>query len=153
METCADDPYDRGDANVSHNPLLYQQNMASRAEPSTSAFMEEVQRYECIYNKFSKDYKNKQVRENCWTKLAEKFGYTAEEAERRYKNLRTSYGRYLKKLKNVPSGSGRDAIPTPGEFANLSWLDPYISHRSTSSNFSVVESNDYTNQSLKTPSR
>ena len=31
-----------------------------------SLFMEEVQKYESLYNKFSKDYKNKYLKVNIW---------------------------------------------------------------------------------------
>ena len=44
--------------------------------------MEELQRYECLCNKFSKDYKTKEVRDNFWTALGEKFKITAEEADK-----------------------------------------------------------------------
>lgn len=37
---------------------------AENAELNTSLFMEEVQKYPAIYNKFSKDYKNKFIRMN-----------------------------------------------------------------------------------------
>eukprot|EP00112_Aurelia_sp_Birch-Aquarium-sp1_P003159 Seg1353.6 transcript_id=Seg1353.6/GoldUCD/mRNA.D3Y31 product="hypothetical protein" protein_id=Seg1353.6/GoldUCD/D3Y31 len=75
-------------------------------------------------------YKNKFVRLNCWRKIGEKFGIEPAEAEKKYKNVRTVYGRYLKKGKSVPSGSGRDAVqPPPAEFANLEWLGTYISQR------------------------
>ena len=92
-----------------------------------------MQRYECIYGKFSKDCKNKYIRLNSWKAIGEKFGLDAPEAERRYKNCRTSYGRYLKKRKSVPSGSGRNAVPTPAEFANLEWLNNRINHRAETS--------------------
>ena len=75
--------------------------------------MEEIQRYEWLYNKFSKDYKNRRTRENAWETIGQKFVLTAEEAEKKYKNIRTSYTRYLKKVKSVPSGSGREYRPNP----------------------------------------
>lgn len=68
-----------------------------------------------------------------------------------FKNIRTAYGRYLKRVKCIPSGSGRDAVPAPTEFANLGWLDRHIHHRSIVGNFesenlhpniSSVEEND-----------
>ena len=58
--------------------------------------------------------------------MGEKFGLDAPEAERRYKNCHTSCGRYLKKRKSVSSGSGRNAVPLPAEFANLEWLNNHI---------------------------
>ena len=102
--------------------------MASAA-PSvpTAAFMEEVQKYNCIYNKYSKDFKNKFIKINCWKKIGEKFCISPEEAEKKYKYIRTGYGRWLKRKKSVPSGSGRDAVPRPPpEYENLGWLADHI---------------------------
>lgn len=39
----------------------------------------EVQKYPAIYNKFSKDYKNKFIRMNIWKAIGEKFGLDAAE--------------------------------------------------------------------------
>ena len=47
---------------------------------------------------------------------------SAADAEKKILNVRTGYGRYLKKVKAIPSGSGRDAVPTPKDFAGLEWL-------------------------------
>ena len=84
METIACDSYDKCNKNVSQNaPLVF--NMAAEVESdvecSVASFMEELQRYKCLYNKFSKDYKKKQVRDNCWLALGKKFNMTAEEAD------------------------------------------------------------------------
>ena len=54
--------------------------------------MEDVQRYECLYDKFSKDYKNRQVRAE--TNVAVK------QAEGKYKNIPTRNGRFLRKTKS-----------------------------------------------------
>ena len=111
-------------------------------ECSVASFMEELQRYKSLYSKFSKDYKNKQVRDNCWLALGKKFNMTAEEAEKKYKSIRSSYGRWLRKVKKIPSGSGRDAVPFAGDYANLGWLEQHISHRTRSSNFNRADSDD-----------
>ena len=84
--------------------------------PPITPFIEEIQKYE--------------------------FGLTSEDAEKKYKNIRTSYVRYLKGLKNVPSGSGRDAVPKAEEFANLEWLDQHIRHRKSTTNLPNHESDD-----------
>ena len=90
----------------------------------------------CLYNKYSRDIKNKFKKHNCWVEIAAKFDITPEAAEKRFKNIRTAYGRYLKKKRNVPSGSGRDAVPRiPKEFENFEWLSTIINHRKTTSNF------------------
>jgi len=99
---------------------------------SNEEFMEEVARYECVYHRNSKDFKDKNKKANCWKKIGEKFNLSAEKAEVKYRNIRTAYGRYLKRLKTVPSGSGRDAVPR--KFQNLEWLNPHIAHRPSSTN-------------------
>ena len=65
--------------------------------------MEEIARYECVYHRNSKDFKDKNKKANCWKKIGEKFNLSAEEAEVKFRNIRTAYGRYLKRLKTVPS--------------------------------------------------
>ena len=72
-------------------------------------------------------------------KISEKLDMSAADAEKKYENVRTGYGRYLKKAKTIPSGSGGDVIPTPKDFAGLEWLQKYISHRPTVSNMNPVE--------------
>ena len=37
--------------------------------------------------------------------------YLRAEAEVKFRRIRTAYGRYLKRLKTLPSASGRDAVP------------------------------------------
>ena len=37
----------------------------------------------------------------------------------KFKNIRTAYEIFLNKKKSVPSGSEKDAVPVPREFANL----------------------------------
>ena len=54
--------------------------------------MEDIQRYECLYDKFSKDYRNRQVRAE--TNVAVK------QAEGKYKNIPTRNGRFLRKTKS-----------------------------------------------------
>ena len=62
--------------------LMCSKMAASTTELNTSLFMEEVQKYPSIYNKFCKDYKNKFIRMNCWKAIGEKLGLDAAEAEK-----------------------------------------------------------------------
>ena len=48
---------------------------------SNEEFMEEVARYECVYHRNSKDFKDKNRKANCWEIIGEKFNLSA--AERR----------------------------------------------------------------------
>ena len=69
--------------------------MEGNVKCSVALFMEELERYESLNNKFSKDYKDKQVRDNCWLAMGKKFNMTAEEGEKKYKSIRSNYGRWL----------------------------------------------------------
>ena len=100
--------------------------MAATSELNSSLFMEEVQKYECLYNKFSKDYKNKFTRLNCWRKIGEKFDVDAAEAEKKYKNIRTAYGRYLKVLRQSSAVGPRNfaddrELPLFGTIEAIIW--------------------------------
>ena len=69
-----------------NTPLLFYKMAAEvegNVECSVASFMEELQRYESLNNKFSKDYKNKQVRDNCWLAMGKKFNVAAGEAEKK----------------------------------------------------------------------
>ena len=47
---------------------------AKTVECNQALFMEEVQKYWCIHNKFSKNYENKYISCNSWKSIGEKFG-------------------------------------------------------------------------------
>ena len=74
------------------------------------AFLEAVMKCDCLYNKFNKDLKNKFTKYNCWVEISEKCGMSAEDCEKKFRYLRSSYGRMLRKRKLVPSGSGRGVV-------------------------------------------
>ena len=50
--------------------------------------MEEVQKYDCLYNKFSTDYRHKQKKNNCWKANRQKFDLSPDQAEEKFKNTR-----------------------------------------------------------------
>ena len=56
--------------------------------------MEEVARYECVYNRGRKDFKDKNKRPTVGTKSGRNFYLSAGEAEAKFRNIRTAYGRY-----------------------------------------------------------
>ena len=61
-------------------------------------FMEDLQQYECLYNKFSREFKDKYKKMNCWAALGEKHKIGPQEAEVVFKNIRTAYRRFLKRI-------------------------------------------------------
>ena len=83
---------------------LFVINMAGVEQGSVSneEFMKEVARYECVYDRNSKEFKDRNKKANCWVKIGEKFNLSAAEAEVKFRNIRTACGRYLKRLKTLP---------------------------------------------------
>lgn len=55
-------------------------------------FMEEVARYERVYNRNSRDFKDINKKANSWEKIGEKFNLSAAKAEVEFRNIRTGYG-------------------------------------------------------------
>ena len=49
---------------------------------NTQEYMEEIQKYPVLYDKFSKDFKDKYKKQNAWSAIATTFGVTPEEAEK-----------------------------------------------------------------------
>ena len=64
---------------------------------SKERFMQEVQLFPVLYNKFDAEFKNIDMKKNAWIKIAEVFKITPVEAAEKYRSIRTAYGRYLKK--------------------------------------------------------
>ena len=113
-----------------------------RAFVTNRQLMDEIQRYPAIYDKFSEAFRNKFTKLNAWKSIAETLKMNAEDAERRYTSIRSAFGRYLKKLKSVKSGSGRSAVPTNKEMEGYMWLATHISHRATTCNLETVEDSE-----------
>ena len=57
---------------------------ASKEEINAALFMDECQKYECLYNKLFKDYKNTKITTNCWENVGEKLNIDHKEANKKY---------------------------------------------------------------------
>ena len=75
-------------------------------EIDTEQFMEEIRKYDCLFNRFSKEFKDKFKEINAWSKVSEVFSISPAAAEKRFRDVRTVYGCYLNQQNSVPSGSG-----------------------------------------------
>ena len=75
------------------------EDVEERSRFNQNEFLAEVQKYECIYNKYCKDFKDKYKKINCWEKIGRLFCLTAQEAETKFKNLRSLYTRFFAKKK------------------------------------------------------
>lgn len=104
----------------------------SLEEFSRERLMDDVRQYPCLYDKYCKDYQDKNLKNNAWAALAAKYGVTATDAEKKYKTIRSSYTRYLKRKRNAPPGTRNADGPTPIAFQNLDWLASHIDHKETS---------------------
>ena len=98
-------------------------------------FMEEIRSFPVIWDRYATDFKNKHKKVNAFQSVGEKFGMSAEEAEKKYNSIRTMFSRHIKKQ---PSGSGRQS--TNPMFEGMSWMKPFIKCRKTSSNIGMEES-------------
>ncbi len=98
-------------------------------EFSRERLMEDIRQYPCIYDKYDKDYPDKTAKNNAWAAIAAKYGISPMEADKKYKTIRSSYTRYLKKKRNTPPGV--KPPPLPIAFVNLDWLASHIDHKET----------------------
>lgn len=65
-------------------------------EIDTEQFMEEIRKWDCLFNHFSKEFKDKLKKINAWSKVGEVFSISPAAAEKKFRDVRTVYGRYLK---------------------------------------------------------
>ena len=56
-------------------------------ESTEETFMEEVQQYPCLCDKFNKEFQNKLTRVSSWEKVAEKFNISWEEVQQHKNRL------------------------------------------------------------------
>lgn len=108
-------------------------------EFSRERLMEEIRRYPCIYDKYDKDYPDKNAKNHAWAAISAKYGITPMEADKKYKTIRSSFTRYLKKKRNTPPGI--KPPPLPLAFLNLDWLASHIDHKETAACTKYVNSN------------
>ena len=114
----------------------HSETQVSESLPLTNELlMDEVRTYTALYDRYNKDFKDKFKKLNAWTEIGKRFGISPSQAEKKYNNIRSSFVRYLRQKKKIPTGSGRKDLPPPPEFTNLDWLVTFIEHKYTSSNF------------------
>ena len=71
-------------------------------EIDTEQFMEEVRKDDCLFNRFSKEFKDKFKKINAWSKVGEVFSISPAAAEK-FRNVRTAYSRSISRssLNNI----------------------------------------------------
>ena len=66
---------------------IYMAESARECDPYAK-LMSEAQVYYCLYNKYSKDFKDKYKKINCWQKVGNAVGLTPESDEKNFRGLR-----------------------------------------------------------------
>ncbi|XP_057688198.1 uncharacterized protein LOC130913538 [Corythoichthys intestinalis] len=107
--------------------------VTSKMDQVEERIVEEVRKYNHLYNSSSKHYKDCEMANNSWREIAENTGLEVTECMKKWKNLRDKYVRLRKKLATRSGFTGRQKVPAFYHF--LSWLDPHVKHRETETNF------------------
>ena len=82
--------------------------MMASTECTQEMFIDIIRAYPALYDLKNEDYKNKNVKENCWREVSEKVGShsTIDEVKKRWKSLRDQYRRCHDRMCDSKSGSG-----------------------------------------------
>nr|XP_054591750.1 transcription factor Adf-1-like [Nothobranchius furzeri] len=94
---------------------------------------EEVRKYEHLYNPSLKNYKDAQVIYNSWKEIARILEVDVEKCMKKWRSMRDKFVRMKKNLRGTSGDPGGKKVPA--FYVLLSWLEPHIKHRPTSSNF------------------
>lgn len=69
--------------------------------------VEIVAKYPSLYDKQNSIYKRQVVKDNAWKEIAEHLGRSAEDCKKRWRNIRDTYKRRIRKEKSIYSSSSR----------------------------------------------
>lgn len=95
--------------------------------------IEEVRKYDHLYNSSSRHYKDCQMANNSWREISHNTGLEVAECMKKWKNLRDKYVRLRKKMSTRSGDPGGQKVPAFYHF--MSWLAPHVKHRETDSNY------------------
>ncbi|XP_050516481.1 uncharacterized protein LOC126891346 [Diabrotica virgifera virgifera] len=82
-----------------------------------------------LYNKAHKIFKNVQIKENAWAKIAESLQSSPEICEKTWKSLKEKFVRERRKIKKTPSGSARMDGSVWTWFKEMEFLSDFIQER------------------------
>ena len=104
--------------------------------------MDCIRNYSVLYDKGNKDYKDQRIKKNAQLRVKTKLGIDIIEAQTRYKNIRTGFSKYIKRLRRT-SGAGRNDIPKiRQDYEYLRWLIKHIKHRDSITNLNQNRTRD-----------
>ncbi|CAB1435177.1 unnamed protein product [Pleuronectes platessa] len=95
--------------------------------------VEEVRRYENLYNPSTSAYKDAQMTVNSWKEISAAVGVDVPECMKTWRRIRDKFVRVKKTTKGSSGDAGGQTVPVFLTF--MSWLSPHIKHRKTTSNY------------------
>ncbi|CAB1431693.1 unnamed protein product [Pleuronectes platessa] len=95
--------------------------------------VEEVRRYENLYNPSTSAYKDAQMTVNSWKEISAAVGVDVPECMKTWRRIRDKFVRVKKTTKGSSGDAGWQTVPVFLTF--MSWLSPHIKHRETTSNY------------------
>ncbi|XP_029936239.1 uncharacterized protein LOC115379618 [Myripristis murdjan] len=94
-----------------------------------------VRNYTHLFDNTSPLHSDKHACQNSWRQIAGVLGVDAETCHKKWKAIRDRYVRARRKMLEKRSGDGAEEIFCPAVLKRLSWLQSYVSHRNTDTNF------------------
>ncbi|XP_078492356.1 uncharacterized protein LOC144747821 [Ciona intestinalis] len=105
---------------------------------SIEKLIEEIRAKPDIYDVTSPKYSNRDFQDITWRKIAAEIGYDVNTCKKQWTTLRNTYARNLRENKVGPSGSGTSMKRRWYLADQMSFLQPFIKHRSMSGNVSIA---------------
>ena len=96
--------------------------------------LEEVERYENLYNPTLREYKDAQMSNNSWREISAAVGVEATQCIKIWRRLRDRFVREKKATKGR-SGDAGGKKKVWALYHSMLWLDVHVKHRETTSNF------------------
>jgi len=66
--------------------------MSNKKSLDLALFMEEVQKYDCLYNKFSTEYRDKHKKNNCWKAIGKNSTWVLKKKKKKLKTQEQAMG-------------------------------------------------------------
>ena len=95
--------------------------------------LEEVERYENLYNPTLREYKDAQMTNNSWREISAAVGVEATQCIKIWRRLRDRFVREKKGTKGRSGDAGGKKVWAL--YHRMLWLDVHVKHRETTSNF------------------
>ncbi|KAL1494908.1 hypothetical protein ABEB36_010420 [Hypothenemus hampei] len=102
-----------------------------------------VQERPALYNIMMKDHHNRDLLEKLWEEISTEVGVGVTECKNKWNSVRSSYSRYLRHQKKLPSGSGTSKRKKWYLADNMTFLKDFMGqHRQPVGNATIEETSE-----------